>query len=155
MSLDAVLTQLLMGLTVGVNLVLVATGLTLVFGMMGVINFAHSALFMLGAYAGLVVYTRLGSFWLGLAVAPIVLALIGAAIERGLLRQLRVKFPDSHLLPLLLTFGLGLFFEGAAKVVWGADIVSLDKREQCRGILAKSAAADRLERAGDDEPRVR
>jgi branched-subunit amino acid ABC-type transport system permease component len=127
MSLDAVLTQLLMGLTVGVNLVLVATGLTLVFGMMGVINFAHSALFMLGAYAGLVVSTRLGSFWLGLAVAPIVLALIGAGIERFLLRPLRVKFPDSHLLPLLLTFGLGLFFEGAAKVVWGADIVSLDK----------------------------
>src|SRR5260221_465901 len=58
MSLDAVLTQLLMGLTVGVNLVLVATGLTLVFGMMGVINFAHSALFMLGAYAGLVVNVR-------------------------------------------------------------------------------------------------
>jgi branched-chain amino acid transport system permease protein len=127
MSLDAVLTQLLMGLTVGVNLVLVATGLTLVFGMMGVINFAHSALFMLGAYAGLVVSTRLGSFWLGLAVAPIAVGLIGAGIERGLLRPLRVKFPDSHLLPLLLTFGLGLFFEGAAKVVWGADIVSLDK----------------------------
>ena len=55
-----------MGLTVGVNLVLVATGLTLVFGMMGVINFAHSALFMLGAYVGLVATTRLGSFWVGL-----------------------------------------------------------------------------------------
>jgi branched-chain amino acid transport system permease protein len=135
MSLDAVLTQLLMGLTVGVNLVLVATGLTLVFGMMGVINFAHSALFMLGAYAGLAVYTRLGSFWLGLAVAPIVVGLIGAGIERGLLRPLRVKFPDSHLLPLLLTFGLGLFFEGAAKVVWGADIVSLDKPAALTGAV--------------------
>ena len=56
MSTDAILTQLLMGLTVGVNLVLVATGLTLVFGMMGVINFAHSALFMLGAYAGQVLH---------------------------------------------------------------------------------------------------
>ncbi len=135
MSLDAVLTQLLMGLTVGVNLVLVATGLTLVFGMMGVINFAHSALFMLGAYAGLSVYTRLGSFWLGLAVAPIVVGLIGAGIERLLLRPLRVKFPDSHLLPLLLTFGLGLFFEGAAKVVWGADIVSLDKPAALTGAV--------------------
>jgi branched-chain amino acid transport system permease protein len=135
MSLEAILTQLLMGLTVGVNLVLVATGLTLVFGMMGVINFAHSALFMLGAYAGLVVYTRLGSFWLGLLVAPIAVGLVGASIERFLLRPLRVRFPDSHLLPLLLTFGLGLFFEGAAKVAWGADIVSLDKPAVLAGAL--------------------
>jgi branched-chain amino acid transport system permease protein len=135
MSLDAILTQLLMGLTVGVNLVLVATGLTLVFGMMGVINFAHSALFMLGAYAGLLVSARLGSFWLALLLAPIALGLVGAAIERGLLRPLRVRFPDSHLLPLLLTFGLGLFFEGAAKVVWGADIVSLDKPAALAGAV--------------------
>ena len=125
MSLEAILTQLLMGLTVGVNLVLVATGLTLVFGMMGVINFAHSALFMLGAYVGLVVSRRLGGFWLGLALAPLAIGLLGAAVERWLLRPLRVRFPESHLLPLLLTFGLSLFFEGMAKVVWGADVVSL------------------------------
>lgn len=127
MSIDAILTQLLMGLTVGVNLVLVATGLTLVFGMMGVINFAHSALFMLGAYVGLVGATRLGSFWLGLLVAPLAIGLLGAAMERGLLRPLRRRYPLSHLLPLLLTFGLSLFFEGSAKVIWGADIVSLAK----------------------------
>jgi branched-chain amino acid transport system permease protein len=126
-SIDAILTQLLMGLTVGVNLVLVATGLTLVFGMMGVINFAHSALFMLGAYVGLVATTRLGSFWLGLLIAPPVIGLLGAAMERWLLRPLRERYPLSHLLPLLLTFGLSLFFEGSAKVIWGADIVSLDK----------------------------
>src|SRR4029450_4060023 len=127
MSVDAILTQLLMGLTVGVNLVLVATGLTLVFGMMGVINCAHSALFMLGAYAGLVTATHLGSFWLGLAVAPPVIGLLGAAMEVSLLRPLRERYPLSHLLPLLLTFGLSLFFEGSAKVIWGADIVSLNK----------------------------
>ena len=127
MSIDAILTQLLMGLTVGVNLVLVATGLTLVFGMMGVINFAHSALFMLGAYVGLVAATRLGSFWLGLLIAPPVIGLLGAAMERWLLRPLRERYPLSHLLPLLLTFGLSLFFEGSAKVIWGADIVSLNK----------------------------
>jgi branched-subunit amino acid ABC-type transport system permease component len=126
-SIDAILTQLLMGLTVGVNLVLVATGLTLVFGMMGVINFAHSALFMLGAYVGLVATTRLGSFWLGLLIAPPAIGLLGAAMERWLLRPLRERYPLSHLLPLLLTFGLSLFFEGSAKVIWGADIVSLNK----------------------------
>lgn len=127
MSIDAVLTQLLMGLTVGVNLVLVATGLTLVFGMMGVINFAHSALFMLGAYVGLVTAARLGSFWIGLLVAPVAIAALGAAMEVGLLRPLRRRFPASHLLPLLLTFGLSLFFEGSAKAIWGADILSLNK----------------------------
>jgi branched-subunit amino acid ABC-type transport system permease component len=126
-SIDAILTQLLMGLTVGVNLVLVATGLTLVFGMMGVINFAHSALFMLGAYVGLVATTRLGSFWLGLLIAPPAIGLLGAAMEQWLLRRLRERYPLSHLLPLLLTFGLSLFFEGSAKVIWGADIVSLNK----------------------------
>jgi branched-chain amino acid transport system permease protein len=126
-SIDAILTQLLMGLTVGVNLVLVATGLTLVFGMMGVINFAHSALFMLGAYVGLVATTRLGSFWLGLLIAPPAIGLLGAAMEMSLLRPLRERYPLSHLLPLLLTFGLSLFFEGSAKVIWGADIVSLNK----------------------------
>jgi len=126
-SIDAVLTQLLMGLTVGVNLVLVATGLTLVFGMMGVINFAHSALFMLGAYVGLVATTHLGSFWLGLLIAPPAIGLLGSAMERWLLRPLRERYPLSHLLPLLLTFGLSLFFEGSAKIIWGADIVSLDK----------------------------
>jgi branched-chain amino acid transport system permease protein len=135
MSLDAILTQMLMGLTIGVNLVLVATGLTLIFGLMGVINFAHSALFMLGAYVGLVVYTRVGSFWLGLAVAPLVLAILGAAVERGLLRPLRARFPDSHVMPLLLTFGLSLFLEGAAKVIWGADVRALDKPAALAGTL--------------------
>jgi branched-subunit amino acid ABC-type transport system permease component len=136
MSLDAILTQLLMGLTVGMNLVLVATGLTLVFGMMGVINFAHSALFMLGAYVGLVAHRAFGSFWLGLVLAPLAVGVLGALVERFLLRSLRVRFPRSHLLPLLLTFGLGLFFEGTAKMIWGADIVSLDKPRVLTGMLA-------------------
>src|SRR2546428_9014281 len=135
MSFESFVTQALMGLTVGVNLVLVAAGLTLVFGMMGVINFAHAALFMLGAYVSLVVYTRLGNFWLALAVAPIVVGILGAAIERYLLRPLRARFPDSHVLPLLLTFGLGLFFEGTAKVLWGADVVSLDKPRALAGAI--------------------
>ena len=152
MSIDAILTQLLMGLTVGVNLVLVATGLTLVFGMMGVINFAHSALSgaptaahssamptdrhsLARRYSWAprarrcrsVATTRLGSFWLGLLIAPPTIGLLGAAMERWLLRPLRERYPLSHLLPLLLTFGLSLFFEGSAKVIWGADIVSLNK----------------------------
>jgi len=139
MSLDAVLTQILMGLTVGVNLVLVATGLTLIFGLMGVVNFAHSSLFMLGGYAGLTVYTRLNNFWLGLVVAPVAVAIVGAAVEWCLLRPLRARFPASHLLPLLLTFGLSLFFEGVAKVIWGADVRALDKPAGLSGSVSLGA----------------
>jgi branched-subunit amino acid ABC-type transport system permease component len=135
MSLSSFVTQVLMGLTVGANLILLATGLTLVFGMMEIINFAHSALFMLGAYVGYVTYKAVGSFWLGLLVAPLCMGLLGGVIERFLLRPLREKYPTSHLLPLLLTFGLTLFFEGLAKMIWSADIVSLPKPAALAGVI--------------------
>jgi branched-subunit amino acid ABC-type transport system permease component len=136
MSLTTVLTQVLMGLTVGANLILLAAGLTLVFGMMEVINFAHSAFFMLGAYAGYVIYQGVGSFWLGLLLAPVAMGLLGAVVERGFLRPLREKHPTSHLLPLLLTFGLTLLFEGIAKMIWTADIVSLPKPPALSGAVS-------------------
>ena len=135
MSLTSIVTQVLMGLTVGANLILLATGLTLVFGLMEVINFAHSALFMLGAYVGYTTYRLSGSFWLALLMAPIAMALLGGVLERFLLRPLREKYPTSHLLPLLLTFGLTLFFEGVAKMIWSADIVSLPKPAALAGVI--------------------
>lgn len=135
MSLTSIVTQVLMGLTVGANLILLATGLTLVFGLMEVINFAHSALFMLGAYAGYTTYRLSGSFWLALLMAPIAMGLLGGVLERFLLRPLREKYPTSHLLPLLLTFGLTLFFEGVAKMIWSADIVSLPKPAALAGVI--------------------
>ena len=135
MSLTSIVTQVLMGLTVGANLILLATGLTLVFGLMEVINFAHSALFMLGAYVGYTTYRLSGSFWLALLMAPIAMGLLGGVLERFLLRPLREKYPTSHLLPLLLTFGLTLFFEGVAKMIWSADIVSLPKPALLAGVV--------------------
>jgi branched-chain amino acid transport system permease protein len=135
MSLTSIVTQVLMGLTVGANLILLATGLTLVFGLMEVINFAHSALFMLGAYVGYTTYNLFGSFWLSLLMAPIAMGLLGGVIERFLLRPLREKYPTSHLLPLLLTFGLTLFFEGVARMIWSADIVSLPKPAVLAGVM--------------------
>lgn len=136
MSLSSFLIQVLMGLTEGANLILLATGLTLVFGMMQVINFAHSALFMLGAYAGYTVFHATGSFWIGLLVAPAAMFVLGGALERWLLRPLREHYPRSHLLPLLLTFGLALFFEGAARMIWTADIVSLPKPPALDGAVS-------------------
>jgi branched-chain amino acid transport system permease protein len=135
MSLSSILTQVLMGLTVGANLILLSTGLTLVFGMMEIINFAHSAFFMLGAYVGYVVYHGSGSFWLGLLLAPLGMGLLGGLIERLFLRPIRERYPASHLLPLLLTFGLTLFFEGLAKMIWSADIVSLPKPALLSGVV--------------------
>ena len=140
MSLSSILTQVLMGLTVGANLILLSTGLTLVFGMMEIINFAHSALFMLGAYAGYVTYKVSGSFWLGLLIAPIAMAIVGAVMERVFLRPIREQHPTSHLLPLLLTFGLTLFIEGLAKMIWSADIVSLPKPAILSGVVTPGGA---------------
>jgi branched-chain amino acid transport system permease protein len=141
MSLGSALTQALMGLTVGANLIVLAAGLTLVFGLMGVINFAHSAVFMLGAYTGYSVARATGSFWLGLLAAPLVTAGLGGMIERAFLRPLRRRHPDSHLLPLLLTFGLTLFFEGFARVVWTAEIVSLPVPPALSGLVSTAGVA--------------
>ena len=72
--------QTLNGIVTGMILALIASGLTLIFGIMDVVNFAHGELFMLGAYVGVVVMAATGSFWLALVVATLVVALIGAAL---------------------------------------------------------------------------
>ena len=134
MSLEAILTQLLMGLTVGVNLVLVATGLTLVFGMMGVINFAHSALFMLGAYAALMVsaaWAASGS-GPGRAARDRVCSARGGALAPAPAARAYPALPSAPA-PLTPPFGLSLFFEGSAKAIWGADILSLSTSRRLLG----------------------
>ena len=78
----------LIGLSIGMLLFLLAAGLTLVFGMLGVINFAHGALYMLGAYVGYQIVQWTGSFWLALRVAPLVVGVVGALLERITLRPL-------------------------------------------------------------------
>lgn len=107
----------LLGLQLGMTLALVAAGLTLIFGMMDVINFAHGALYMLGAYFGLVMAETLGSFWLALLFAPLIVGLIGAAIEILSLRPLYGRNPLYHI---LLTFGIAIMVQGVVVQVWGA-----------------------------------
>src|SRR5579859_7885030 len=85
---DQILIQTVNGIVTGMILALVASGLTLIFGIMDVVNFAHGELFMLGAYAGVVVVAATGSFWLALVVATLVIALIGAALQIVTLRPL-------------------------------------------------------------------
>jgi branched-chain amino acid transport system permease protein len=113
--MDFALLSLLNGISYGLLLFMVSAGLTLIFGMMGVLNFAHGSFYMLGAYFG---YTlaRYGNFWLGLVVAPLLVALIGAAIERFMLRR---AHRHGHGHELLLTFGLFFIFEELIKLLYG------------------------------------
>src|SRR3954464_15259133 len=85
---DQILIQTLNGIVAGMILALVASGLTLIFGIMDVVNFAHGELFMLGAYVGVVIIAATGNFWLALIVATLIVAVLGAALQITTLRPL-------------------------------------------------------------------
>ena len=113
------LPQLLHGLVFGAALGLLALGLTVIFGLLGVMNFAHGELYMLGAYAGIASIGVTGSFWLALIVAPIAVGAIGAVTEVTTLRPLYRREP---LYGLILTFGLALTFREGIRQIFGGDI---------------------------------
>jgi len=114
--------QALNGLAYGVLLFLLSVGLTLIFGMLDVVNLAHGSFYMLGAYAGLAVVAGSGSFWLALLAAPVAIGLIGALIERSCLRPLYRRPPLDQV---LLTFGFIYLFEDLVKWLWGGRIRSI------------------------------
>lgn len=119
MTVEALLTQVLNGLTIGAILMLVAMGLTLIFGLMGVVNFAHGSLYMLGAYLGLVVVSATGQFWLALIVAPIGVGILGYLFERAMIRPLYGRDPLLHV---LLTFGIAVVLSEAVRIIWGPSV---------------------------------
>ncbi len=125
-----VFAQALNGLAYGVLLFLLSVGLTLIFGMLDVVNLAHGSFYMLGAYAGLSVIAASGSFWLALALAPIAVGLIGAVVERTCLRPLYRRPPLDQV---LLTFGLIYLFEDLVKWIWGGRIRSIPSPELFSG----------------------
>ena len=108
---DQILIQTVNGIVTGMILALVASGLTLIFGIMDVVNFAHGELFMLGAYIGVVVLSATGSFWLALLVATLLVALLGAALQIVTLRPLLGRDP---LTTILATFGVSLVLQNYA-----------------------------------------
>jgi len=116
MPADAFAAYVLNGLVQASCLFLVASGLTLIFGVLGILNFAHAALFMLAAYLAAQVSAWSGSFWVALLVAPPVLALVGAGLERGLLRRV-YDAPVAY--QLLLTFGVIMLIKDLIKLLWG------------------------------------
>jgi branched-chain amino acid transport system permease protein len=113
------LPQLLHGLVFGAALGLLALGLTVIFGLLGVMNFAHGELYMLGAYAGIVVIEATQSFWVALLLAPVLVGALGALTEVATLRPLYRREP---LYGLILTFGLALIFREGARQLWGGDM---------------------------------
>ena len=104
------------GLAYAGLLFLVSAGLTLVFGMMNVLNFAHAAMYMLGAYFSYTLLAVTGQFWPSLILCPMMLFIVGALVERFLLRRVHVF---GHLHELLLTFGLAYIITELVKWVWG------------------------------------
>jgi branched-chain amino acid transport system permease protein len=109
--LEQIIIQTINGIVSGMILALVASGLTLIFGIMDVVNFAHGELFMLGAYVGAVTLTATGNFWLALIVATLLIALLGAAIHVTTLRPLLGRDP---LTTILATFGVSLVLQNYA-----------------------------------------
>jgi branched-subunit amino acid ABC-type transport system permease component len=128
---DLVFIQTINGIVTGMILALVASGLTLIFGIMDVVNFAHGELFMLGAYIGVVVLTASGNFWLALISATLVIALLGAVLQILTLRPLLGRDP---LTTILATFGVSLVLQNYA--LWQFGPVARKIREPIGGHFA-------------------
>jgi branched-chain amino acid transport system permease protein len=107
-------------------------GLTLIFGIMRIVNFAHGALYMLGAFIGYSLAHGTGSFWVALLLAPVVVGLIGTAFELSILRRLYRR--DAHAF-LMVTFGLALVVTEAVRLIWGPDALQVPPPKLLSGIV--------------------
>lgn len=129
--LSVLLGQLLLGLINGAFYALLSLGLAIIFGLLRIINFAHGAQYMLGAFVAFLGLNYLGvSYWFALVLAPLVVGCLGMAIERGLLRRIA---GEDHLYGLLLTFGLALIVEGSFVKLFGVSGSSYPMPELLRG----------------------
>ncbi|AVS73598.1 branched-chain amino acid ABC transporter permease [Paracidovorax cattleyae] len=130
-SLPALLSQLLLGLVNGSFYAILSLGLAVIFGLLNVINFAHGALFMLGALLTWMAGSYFGiNYWVMLVAAPLVVGLFGVAIERLLLRWI---YKLDHLYGLLLTLGLTLLIEGVFRSIYGVSGLGYDTPELLEG----------------------
>ena len=117
LSLDGVLTQLLNGFILGLIYVAIAVGLTIVFGMLRLVNFAHGAFYSIGAYIGLVVATQYGLV-AGLIAAPLAVAIFAVILDRGLLRWFYDKEPTAQI---MVTFGVAIVVEETLRLIFGGS----------------------------------
>jgi branched-chain amino acid transport system permease protein len=126
------LIQAMQGLVYGMLLFLVASGLTLVLGMMGVLNVAHAVFYMLGAYFAFSVTLLLGNFWLSLFISPLIVAALSILIERFLIRK---TYKGGHHQQLLLTFGLFFILGELIRVIWGTAPLDVPTPEPFTGSI--------------------
>lgn len=115
--MELILVNVIDGLVTGLLLFMLSAGLTLIFSMMGVLNFAHASFYMLGAYFAYQISIALG-FWMGLLIAPLIVGLMGAGVERYGLRRVHQY---GHVPELIFTFGLALLIEELVQFIWGKN----------------------------------
>jgi len=125
------ITQAFNGISYGALLFLLASGLSLIFGVMRIVNLAHGSYFMLGGYVGLSVVWRTGSFLAALVAGAVAIALIGIGMERLFLRRL----PGQTLGQVLMTVGFALMFQDVALLVWGGDPYTIPVPAALQGIV--------------------
>jgi branched-chain amino acid transport system permease protein len=130
--MDTFVIQFVHGLVYGLLLFLVASGLTLVFGMMSVLNIAHVSFYMLGAYLSYTMFRVAGNFWLALIICPIVVAFLGILMERFILRRVHAA---GHVQEFVITFGILFALNEAIKWVWGSENLSVPVPSALSGSL--------------------
>jgi branched-chain amino acid transport system permease protein len=128
--IDAVLSQLANGLVLGFLYVLIAVGLSIIFGLLGIVNFAHGAFVALGAYFAVSTVGLLG--WPGIVLAPIAVALVGIMAELVLIRRL---YREGPLLSLVVTFALALFIEAVIRTIWGSAGLPMSVPPSLTGLI--------------------
>jgi branched-chain amino acid transport system permease protein len=132
LTFELIALQLFSGLALGTIYVLLALGLSLIFGLLTIVNFAHGQFFMLGAYLGVFYLGLTGNFWLSLVAVPLTVGVIGMAVERVLVRPLYGRGVDY---PLLLTFGVGLVVLELVRMVAGTAGAPFSAPPELRGAV--------------------
>lgn len=132
MEYDVIVKQALNGISLVLFLILIAMGLSVIFGMMRIINMAHGDLFMLGAYTLYAVQSAGLNFWVGMVTAPLVVVIVGLAMERSVLRYL---YGRQDISTLLATWGFGVIFRQGIQLVFGADLKFVQAPAPLQGTL--------------------
>jgi len=130
--MEIYISQAIHGITYGMLLFLVASGFTLVFGLMNILNVAHFAFYMLGAYFAYTISHYVGNFWVCLVVSPIMVGVLGLLTERFLIRKVH---KEGHEPELLLTFGLFFISVEAVSIIWGPASIPLQGPEIFEGVV--------------------
>ena len=125
------LNLLMNGVALGMLIFLIAVGLSLIFGLMGVLNFAHGAIFVWGAYVGLAVFNSTGSFLLAIVAGTLTGFVLGWIMERYFVRP----FYHNHVAQILLTLGLMIVMTELIRVIWGPNILGFDKPAALTGVV--------------------